>query len=869
MPLGGIGAGKVDFCPNGKFTNCTANNNWDAPITGLGAGSAGDTDKGTGIKAAFMARYVEGFGAEILRTYGHGVIPPVSEAAIHFKARFPYAKVNYSPMGEVSFTLEAFSPLDLSEPPAAMYRNSSLPVALFRFTLANQSRTSRRAAVAFSWENLVGMGGYAGIVINHTDCRSCAAFSTQTAEGIRFFSTKTQINPRTYGEYILQVLRDPGVEISSLAGWNVDGDGTDLWDEFSRTGRFEADKNRINGGCIGFQFARLDGGALSQIVLLEPGEQRTLTFALSWYFPHLISPGLPSVDYGHAYQNWFGSATEVGLYALQNAGQLLARTLQWQNQLQVSNLPEWLINKLCNDLAVLFSNSWYTKDYRFTMNESPTYMRGCAGTIDQRIASGGIMAMCFPGLAAAELREWAKQQITEDDAERYGKHWNCATGQFDKELDRAGAIRHDIGWDHLEGGELGTQGWTLLHWPDLAPAFVIQIVQLAMWTGDEQFLNEMFIPIKKALTFVARLDQDGDGIPDLWGPGCCTYDNENFPYYGASAYIASLYLAALRLAEMLGKRYQDMEFSSFCSRQIAQVSQSIQVKLWDDSQGYYRSWVDGTASNWASGLRPHASQSDNCMVAQIAGEWLSGMFGMEPGVPIGQISRALEQIYQRNVLPVEGCPANEAAPDGAVSFSWPFYVETYFSCTACYWGEPGKGLEAFRRIYHAVNEVAQTPWDVPLVWEGPGNCTPGWGRWYMSNPASWFILPALAGIVYNRLDSEIWLNPQIPPEIGNGKEFKDLPLFFPGGWLQLSARTGLKSKEIHLRLTRLTQRLPFEFKKVKFPLPKGLDPAAVRIAGQNETPLTGEYNPETGILEINMPFSLRQEGTEVHWLITW
>jgi non-lysosomal glucosylceramidase len=868
MPMGGIGAGKVDFCPNGKFTNCTASNNWDVPITGSGAGPTGDTDGGTGIHGAFMARFVESFGAEMLRTHGLGVIPPVPEETIRFNANFPYAKVDYKPLGEVSFSLEAFSALDLSESPETKYRHSSLPVALFKFTVTNLGRTARRAAVAFSWENMVGMGGYAGIVINHMDCRSCESFETQVAAGVRFYGTKPQINPRTNGEYVLQALRQQAVDISCLAGWNVDGDGRDFWNGFSQTGRLVTDANRISGGCIGFQFARLDGGALSQNVRLEPGEQRVLTFALSWYFPHLISPGLPCIDYGHAYQNWFSSAAEAGLYALNQAEELLARTLRWQEQFRASNLPEWLINKLSNDLAVLFSNSWYTKDYRFTMNESPTYMRGCAGTLDQRMASGGIMAMCFPGLAAVELREWAQQQLTDDDPFRFGLHWDCATGRFDKEIDRTGAIRHDIGWDHLEGGDLGTQGWALLHWPDLAPAFVIQVYNLALWTGDEQFLKEMVPPMKKALAFVARLDQDGDGIPDLWGPGCCTYDNENFPYYGASAYIASLYLIALRLGEKIGKRYRDLEFSAFCSERIGRVSQSLQSKLWDETQGYFRSWVDETAANWDKDLRPHASKSDNCTVAQVAGEWLAGMFGMEPGIDPGQLSRALEQIYQRNVLPVEGCPANEATSAGVTSFSWPFYVETYFACTVCYWGQPEKGLEAFRRIYHAIHEVARSPWDAPLVWEGPGNCTPGWGRWYMSNPASWFILPALAGIVFNRLDSELWLDPHIPPEIGAGKEFKDLPLFFPEGWLRFSARIGPDYREIVLQLTQSIGNRGLEFNTTVFRLPKGLNPATVQITDQKATPLIGEYDPVTGILKVATPFILRQEEG-IHWLVKW
>jgi len=32
VPLGGIGAGKIEFCADGRFTNVTTNNNWDCPI---------------------------------------------------------------------------------------------------------------------------------------------------------------------------------------------------------------------------------------------------------------------------------------------------------------------------------------------------------------------------------------------------------------------------------------------------------------------------------------------------------------------------------------------------------------------------------------------------------------------------------------------------------------------------------------------------------------------------------------------------------------------------------------------------------------------------------------------------------------------
>ena len=68
---------------------------------------------------------------------------------------------------------------------------------------------------------------------------------------------------------------------------------------------------------------------------------------------------------------------------------------------------------------------------------------------------------------------FAADQIRADDERRYGFHWNTRTGRFALKLDREGAILHDIGWDHLEGGRIGKQGWLSAHWPDLTSVFVL------------------------------------------------------------------------------------------------------------------------------------------------------------------------------------------------------------------------------------------------------------------------------------------------------------------------------------------------------------------------------------------------------------
>ncbi len=90
MPLGGIGAGKIEFCPDGRFTNITTNNNWDCPIFDgtagtprvprIREGAPGSVDENAerrqtitskeGLPGAWIAHYNPVDGALVLKTHG-------------------------------------------------------------------------------------------------------------------------------------------------------------------------------------------------------------------------------------------------------------------------------------------------------------------------------------------------------------------------------------------------------------------------------------------------------------------------------------------------------------------------------------------------------------------------------------------------------------------------------------------------------------------------------------------------------------------------------------------------------------------------------------------------------------------------------
>ena len=137
----------------------------------------------------------------------------------------------------------------------------------------------------------------------------------------------------------------------------------------------------------------------------------------------------------------------------------------------------------------------------------------------------------------------------------------------------------------------------------------------------------------------ARLDLDGDGVPDLWGPNGCTYDTELYPYYGAGSYVTGLYLAALKVGEILARGRGDVGFAGVGVRgQFLKAQRVFETELWNEEYGYYISWRDKQAHAW-TGAGVHAEASSNFHIKPTgAGSWwadllcLGGILGCTPAM---------------------------------------------------------------------------------------------------------------------------------------------------------------------------------------------------------------------------------------------
>ncbi len=737
VALGGIGVGKFELCRDGKVRNLVTNNNWDAPLNELNgsffAAWAKPTGKGeTPIHRALVLRSEYAF-------------EPVK--SIDYDGVFPTAAMGFrDPALPVSIQLNAFSPLLPNN-----VKDSSLPVALYEFTLENPTDREQEAAIAFSWENIVGLGAWGDPRWYHYwDDRQANTQRFAQDDGMKgiIFKNKKTRTPLSDGDYTLACVEQEGVQVSYRLQWDTRSDGLDDWSAFREAGRFK-DGREVASGSPG-------AAVLAATTTLKPGEKKTIRYILAWDMPNLISAkGRP---YGHAHNNFFTGSWAVANYARQSFDRLQAGTYQIQKHLKASNLPPWFVRRLLNDAVPIYANSWLTKDYKFAINESPNNMNGCMGTMDQRFVAGIFNAMFYTDLDRSELNQFA-----------------------DSQSKTSGSVPHDLGHSDLDTNKNRTGGGPG-DWPDLALSFVLQNYRRYLWTGDQEFIDRVYPKMKKSMNYTQEvLDTDGDGIPNVRGGLLgCSYDAQLT--YGNVDYIGSMALAALLAMEDLSMRMGEPEYAKQCRSWFEKGRASFERELWTGE--YFRHYVE-IEPRIKDGKAQPLEVSDNCHLAQLAGQWFADAVGLGAIQDPDKIHKAVGTMARLNGNPKWWCPPDEVDAKGNIEFahtvSWVLYIEAFFSALAFQHGHPDDGFRIAEAIHKTIEKEGNNPYDIRLMYH-PDDGGMAWGRWYMTAPASWTILNALEGLTVDIPRKQLGLAPSLPGSFG-GK--LSAPLFSPVFWAWL------------------------------------------------------------------------------------
>jgi len=764
VPLGGIGAGKVELTSTGIFTALTTNNNQDCPIYRL-----------PGCYFAASVQNSNGIVTRLLQTEQvDQLFQPVQ--SIDADMAFPEVNLAYSDSQlPVDIKLHAFSshiPQDIEL--------SQLPCAFFRFTLSNPTNETQTVRLLWSWESLINTGGHMRQnnrnqdkllpLIYHTWNHSFGwsnrseNFQIDGGEFIMFTAKDDQGNPSSFGDHLIWCSGD------SFSAPHRDI----VVDEAAFTKWFE-------GGCDGEFVPTGDGeflaGALIATRELHANASVDVDFVLSWYMPCSIdgSGDDESVSYANAYK----SAAEVTRFGWEHRYELLTKTREIREILESSSLPDWFVKQLLDSRFVANTNSTLDKRGWFSINEGPTGMCGCRGTLDQRTCSGSYWTTFFPTLDAIELELFARCQMD------------------------SGMPSHELGFGDFDISKKGNA------WPDLAAAYVIEVHRHYLKTGDDKFLAYHWPNVRAAMDWAVSLDDTGDGIPTLKAGRCTTYDNQHWD--GISSFAASIHEAGLTLAADIADRLgENVDVTRW--NELADKAHESRLKyLWveEGDGGYFRN-----AYNPATG-----TADDSCFICSLVGEWAMLSAGLKPRLSEDKIHKALESIRCKNMLE-HGMTDQSARLDTSAFMQYPI---AYYGGAALMTGHSDLAWEFLKLQEEIITRAPSTHYNQTLTYKTDGS---PWGLpYYMTATVSWLFLDAIAGVIPDVSKQTLYLNPQLLCE----EQTLLTPVFLATSWFMLEYQ--VDAERIHLSVKPLRQFAPFLVNKLVLALPTGLMVSEVLLNG--------------------------------------
>ncbi len=637
-----------------------------------------------------------------------GELAPVH--GIKYTGQFPFANLEYD-MGKSScrVRLSAFSPFIPHNE-----QDSGIPAAVFEFEITNTSNMTCEAAIAASMRNMAGYDQPAALLKN------------QVAEekgwrGIRMSAENLPADAASNGEIILATLSDEStVDAGKL--------GPRAMRPFAEKGAVEAHPSGL--GDAGSPLT----GCVSSRVTLSPHQTRKLTFLLAWHFPHFIDA--EKIDIGRMYSNRFKSVSSVADYVTDNLATLKKKTRHFHDVFYRSSLPHWLLDAANAQFTTLFKSSWWTLDGTFAIWEG----LGCCGTQTVDVAYYGSISlvMLFPELAKQAMRLSARFQ------------------------NPSGRIPHFFP---------GTfQYPDAYHMIDLMPKFSLMVWRDYLWTGDREYLDQMWPHVRSAMEHNRALDRNGDFICDDHGIDQ-SYDGWEFE--GTSSYVGLINAAAFRAAGLMARLQGEEDLGEQYERLATIGAASLDELLWNGE--YFDLFYDIATDK----------RDKCCMSDQVNGVWFAQLLGLERLLPEEKILQALMSIFKynregdhvRNGVWKEGGP-NHGGQWSAVWSGTEYMLASHM----IYAGMQKEGLTVAKSVYDRYAKDGRT-WN-------HGEC----GDHYYRAMVALGLVLAAQGFHYSLPEKHLVLDPRVE----RGRHVS--PFITPRCWGEVSFKEAPASTTISLEV---------------------------------------------------------------------
>lgn len=622
--LGGIGAGWFEIRQDGQTYDWNIFNN--KPL-GVGAHFTMPTVS----MLFFLVRYqVEGFNPKIkllqieeshksAAIEGHEmyyIFPWLSGVdKIEYSSTFPFSRLRFIDK-EMPFIvdLEAWSPFIPHNE-----KDSSLPAALFDFTITSMTNKKVDVSIFATLRNAVGYDDkkrtYKSSAILKDDYAALEMSCEMDKSGYNFghmglFSMSPGSSyylgwehHHPYYEILLRNKDLPNID---------DTDGRNQTDE--KTGRKKALERCFS--TIGWS-TKLNGKK----------NKINHKLGVTWNFPNLYAedvrtgkkkkgPYLKDQNEGHYYSNFFSSSYEVSQYVADNYERLSTETEAFHDAFFDSSLEEYALDQINSHLNTFITSSWFSREGYFGILEGLSPEQSWAGlaTTDVSMYGGVMIASLFP---------------------RLDRNTSLLHAQLQR---KDGIVTHSIHKNFKTAAEREVTGVRL----DMPSQFVYMALRAFLWSGDMEYLKKVWPHCKKAISYVlSERDKNKDLLPYMEGI-MCSYDN--FPMHGVASYVAGQWLAAVHCAYSVAEILGDAEALSEYEQVFEKGKAVFEDKVWNGA--YYRLYNNEP--------QKENDKDEGCLTDQMIGQWALHLVNGPRFLRKDRIDKALKSILSLNFYPEYG-----------------------------------------------------------------------------------------------------------------------------------------------------------------------------------------------------------------------
>jgi non-lysosomal glucosylceramidase len=633
--------------------------------------------------------------------------------------------------------LEQFSPVLPNN-----YRESSYPVAVYRWHAENPTNKTVTVSILLSWTNMAGWFRTYSTELaramnqgNHNKFVNESLGAAGSVKGIVFDRNRAPGELNEWdGQFAISTLETPGVEVTYETTFEAEGDGKSVWTPFSKDGRLG------NGKDPWVSSGESLAGAIVVRFTLKPGEKRIVPMAISWDFP-VVEFG-SGRKWNRHYTDFYGTsgknAFAIARDALTHSGAWSSAIDEWQAPYVTDETkPLWYRGMLFNELYTLTDGGSFwgrpvgaDKKVPASFAFMECFDYPYYGTLDVRFYGSMPLVKFWPDIDKQVLRQFA-DTVPRENTESGEWRWKSQEVQHPYLRVRKvkGAVPHDLGVPQ-EDPFFGVNqfNWQDTNgWKDLNTKFVLMVYRDYVFTGskDDAFLRYSWPAVKEAIAYLQQYDH-GSGIPENGGYPDQTYDE--WVVRGESAYSGGLWLAALRASEEIASVLGDTASKSKYRAMFTKAQASYISKLWTgeyfryDTQSEYR---------------------DSIQADQLAGQWYANMTGLGDLVPPEMRQSALKKIFAFNVMKFAGGEmgaVNGIAPDGSLIHTNEQVQEVWTGTTlglAALMLSEGLKDEAYKTafgIFHVTYETKGYWFRTPEAWDITGNYR---ASMYMRPAAIW------------------------------------------------------------------------------------------------------------------------------------